>query len=442
MSVLSPSKTRRDPRRIANRGGSRERRAPKRPSRTGRFFERQCRRLVFRWLEGVRVGRLRLVEGSSERTFGNEDDGRPPAVLRVNDPEFYLSLVRGGDIGAGEAYFLGYWSSDDLVGLLRFFCRNAEVTGRFQRGLARLVTPAYKLVHRMRRNTIAGASRNIRAHYDLGNDFYAHFLDETLSYSSGIFRSPRSTLHDASVEKLDRICRKLRLKEEDRVIDVGCGWGGFALHAAKNYGCHVTGITIAREQFDYCERLVTEAGLDDRVTILLRDYRQATGQYDKLVSIEMIENVGHEFLDSFFKSCSDLLKPDGAMLLQAIHIPDQRYDRYRRSVDFIQQYVFPGGFLPSLGAVCVSVGKSGDMQPIHLEDITTHYAETLMHWRLRFLKNRDTIREMGYSEEFLRLWEYYLAYCETGFRERLLADSQMLFAKPECDRAALLGEAP
>jgi len=210
------------------------------------------------------------------------------------------------------------------------------------------------------------------------------------------------------------------------------------LHAAKNYGCHVTGITISKEQFEHTTRLVADKGLDERITILLKDYRHVTGQYDKLVSIEMIESVGREFLDTFFKSCSDLLKPEGAMLLQAIRMPDHRYDQYVGSVDFIQHYIFPGGFLPSLGAICQSIGKVTDLQPIHLEDMTADYADTLMNWRLRFLENADKIREMGYSEEFLRLWEYYLAYCETGFREKMLADAQIVFAKPESDRRELL----
>lgn len=438
MSVLSPSRTRRDPRRIANRGGLRDSRNPPPSSRTGHFLDETCRGLVFRRLEGVQLGRLRLVEEDGERVFGKEAEGEPPTVLRVRDPRFYRSLVLGGSIGAGEAYFLGYWTCDDLVGVLRFFCQNMAVTNRLERGWARLSVSVCKIVHWLRRNTIAGAHRNIRAHYDLGNDFYACFLDETMSYSAGIFPSPQSTLQEASVEKLDRICRRLRLKEGDRVIDIGSGWGGFALHAAKNYGCHVTGITIAREQYDYSRRLVAEAGLEDRITILLKDYRHVTGRFDKLVSIEMIENVGREFLDTFFKSCSDLLTPEGAMLLQVIRIPDQRYDRYLRSVDFIQQYVFPGGFLPSLGAICRSVGRATDMQPIYMDDLTRHYAQTLKEWRLRFLANIGRIRDMGYSEEFLRLWEYYLAYCETGFREMLLADSQILFAKPRCDRKALL----
>jgi cyclopropane-fatty-acyl-phospholipid synthase len=437
MSVLSPSGTRRDPKKIADRERHGARPSPKPPSRMGRAFDERCRKVVLRRFKSFRVGRLRLIEADEEIFFGPGGGDEPSVAIRVHDSRFYRSLVLGGSIGAGEAYFLGYWSTDDLVGVLRFFCRNMTVTNRLQRGLARLSKPMYRLVHRMRPNTIAGALRNIAAHYDLGNEFYSCFLDKTMSYSSGIFLSRESTLEDASVEKLDRICRRLRLRETDRVIDIGCGWGGFALHAATNYGCHVTGITISNEQYERTKRLVSEKGLDDRIAILLKDYRHVTGKFDKLISIEMIENVGRTFLDTFFKSCSDLLKPDGAMLLQAIRMPDHRYDQYVHSVDFIQQYIFPGGFLPSLGAICGSIGRVTDLQPILLEDMTADYADTLMYWRLRFLERIDKIREMGYAEEFLRLWEYYLAYCETGFREKLLADAQIVFAKPECDRRTL-----
>ena len=438
MPVLSASRKRRDLRRVAGREYQEKCSVPAPPSRLGKAFDARCRQVVLRWFNRARVGRLRLVEGKRVKEFGPGGGAVPPVVIRVHDTRFYRSLVVAGSIGAGEAFFLGYWSTEDLVGVLRFFCRDTAVTGRFQRSLARLTKPLYRLVHRMRRNTIAGALRNIAGHYDLGNDFYSRFLDKTMSYSSGIFLSEESSLEEASVEKLDRICRKLRLCESDRVIDIGCGWCGFALHAATNYGCHVTGITISKEQFEHDKRLVSEKGLDERITILLKDYRHVTGQFDKLVSIEMIENVGREFLDTFFQSCSNLLKPDGAMLLQAIRMPDQRYDQYVGSTDFIQQYIFPGGFLPSMGAICQSIAKETDLQPIHLEDMTEDYANTLMVWRLRFLEKADEIREMGYSEEFIRLWEYYLAYCETGFREKMLADAQIVFAKPECDRRTLL----
>ena len=340
--------------------------------------------------------------------------------------------VAGGSLGTAEAYILGHWDSDHLVELMRLFCRDTTVSGNLESKVARLVRPVQRLTHRLRKNSRRGSRRNIAAHYDLGDDFFSLFLDETMAYSCGVFPYPQSTLREASLDKFDRVCRKLRLCDDDHVMEIGSGWGGFAVYAARNYGCRVTTTTISRRQYEFTLNRVKEEGLSDRITVLCEDYRNLVGKFDKLVSIEMIEAVGHEYFDAYFKACSELLKPDGMMLLQAITIPNQRFDRYRRSVDFIQRYVFPGGCLPSLGAICGALGRVTDMRPVHLEDITAHYAQTLSHWRRRFNENIDNVRELGFSDEFLRLWEFYFCYCEAGFRERMIGNMQLLLCKPEC----------
>jgi len=394
------------------------------------------RRMVWRRLESLQGGSLVVDDLGVRRAFGASDADAIAARVTIRDPRFYRQLVLGGTLGAAEAYIRGHWTCDDLVSLVRLFCRNDALASGLERGLARLARLPAAFAHRMRRNTAAGGRRNISAHYDLGDDFFSLFLDETLAYSCATFPSAESTLLEASVAKFDRICQKLELKSTDHLIEIGTGWGGFALHAAQNYGCRVTTTTISRRQSEFARRRVDAAGLRDRVIVLGDDYRTLRGAYDKLVSIEMIEAVGWQYFDAFFRACSGLLKAEGLMLLQAIVIPDQRFDRYRRSVDFIQRYVFPGGCLPSLGAICASVGRASDLWLCDLEDITPHYAETLAHWRRRFAASLGEVRTLGFSEEFIRTWEFYFCYCEGGFRERMIGDVQMLFAKPRCRRAA------
>ncbi|HSW51639.1 MAG TPA: cyclopropane-fatty-acyl-phospholipid synthase family protein, partial [Sulfuricaulis sp.] len=296
---------------------------------------------------------------------------------------------------------------------------------------ARLTAPARKLFHWMNRNSRTGSRRNIAAHYDLGNEFFRLMLDETLMYSSAVFERPDMTLAEAQRARLDRICRKLALGPRDHVLEIGTGWGGFALHAATHYGCRVTTTTISREQYALAQERIAQAGLSDRVTVLLEDYRDLRGEYDKLVSIEMIEAVGHEYYETFFARCSALLKPDGLMLLQAITIADQRYEAARKSVDFIQRYIFPGSCIPSVSVMAQAVARATDMKLLHLEDIGPHYATTLRHWRERLYANADAVRQLDLSEEFLRMWEFYLCYCEGGFAERALGDVQLLLAKPQ-----------
>jgi cyclopropane-fatty-acyl-phospholipid synthase len=283
-----------------------------------------------------------------------------------------------------------------------------------------------------------GSRKNILAHYDLGNDFYALFLDPTMTYSCGIFEKAQSTLEEAAIAKYDRICKKLQLKPGDRVLEIGTGWGGFAVHAVRNYNVHVTTTTISDAQYQYAEARFREARLQGRITLLKKDYRDLRGQFDKLVSIEMIEAIGHHYFDTFFNVCSRLLHEKGMMVLQAITIQDQEFQRYVRSVDFIKRYIFPGSCLTSITAMAGSVARATDLKIFHLEDITPHYARTLNEWRRRFFDNIDQVRAMNFPETFLRMWEYYLCYCEGGFSERYIGDVQMLLTKPLCRREPLL----
>jgi cyclopropane-fatty-acyl-phospholipid synthase len=389
------------------------------------------RRLVLGRLEGLSRGRLVLREGSAEKAFGQRaaDSGLTVQVT-VHDRRFFGDLAFGGSLGAGEAYMQGYWSCDDLTGLVQLLLRNRDVLDGMDGGTARLTEPLARMFHWINRNTREGSRRNIAAHYDLGNEFFRLWLDPTMMYSAAIFERPEATLHEASVAKLDRICRKLALRPGDHVVEIGTGWGGFALHAAANYGCRVTTTTISREQYELARERVEAAGLGDRIELLLEDYRDLKGHYDKLVSIEMIEAVGHQFLDTYFSQCSRLLKDDGAMLLQAITMQDQRYAESLRSVDFIKRYIFPGSFLPSIAAIAGSVASCTDMKIFNLEDIGPHYATTLRRWREAFFARLDEVREQGYPEAFVRMWEYYLCYCEGAFLERAIGDVQVMLTKP------------
>jgi len=384
-------------------------------------------------LSAIRHGRLRLIDGDRENVFGDATPEYPvSATVIVHDPSFYRDVLFGGSVGAGEAYMGGRWSADDLAAVVRILVRNMEALSAMEAGVAGLLAPVRRAYHAIRRNTRSGSRANIAAHYDLGNDFFALFLDETMTYSCGIFERPTATLREASEAKYDRICRKLALGPGDRVVEIGTGWGGFAIHAAGRYGCRVDTATISRRQFELAERRVREAGLSDRVRLLLSDYRDLTGTYDRLVSIEMIEAVGHPYLPKFFETCGRLLAPHGAMALQAITIRDQAASAHRRSVDFIKRYIFPGSYIPSIAEMSACVARETDMQLCHLEDITAHYVLTLKTWRERFLAKAAEVRAMGYPESFVRMWEFYLAYCEGSFRERYNGNVQMIFRKPLC----------
>ncbi len=402
------------------------------------FLDGPAERAVRARLAGIEHGEITLVDGIRSERYGRRYAKCPLAVrLQVHDPRFWSEVAFGGSIGAGEAFMQGYWSVDDLTALVRILLRNRAVLDGLETGLARLVSPLQKGLHWVNRNTRQGSRRNIAAHYDLGNDFFQLFLDPTMMYSCAVFDAPTTTLEEAQRARLERICRKLDLKPSDHLLEIGTGWGGMAIHAAQHYGCRVTTTTISREQYELARERVAAAGLSDRVTLLLEDYRDLTGEYDKLVSIEMIEAVGEAYYDAYFGCCARLLKDDGLMLLQAITIADQRYEAARRSVDFIQRHVFPGSTIPSLTAMLGSITRASDLKLVHLEDIGPHYATTLRLWRENFFANLEEVRALGYPESFVRMWEFYLCYCEGGFEERALGDAQMLLAKPGNRRAPI-----
>lgn len=408
------------------------------PKPTG--LDRLARRKVLDRLGRIENGELLIREGSRSRTIGRRDaaDGLH-AEIRIQDPRFYSDVAFGGSIGAAEAYIRGYWEASDLTAVVRLLLRNRHVLEGMETGLARLTRPLQKVFHRINENSRRGSRRNIAAHYDIGNDFFQLWLDERMMYSAAVFEEPGMSLDEASTAKLDRLCRKLELGPEDHLLEIGTGWGGFAIYAAQHYGCRVTTTTISREQYELAQQRVSEAGLDDRITLLMKDYRDLDGQYDKIVSIEMIEAVGHKYFDTYFETCSRLLKPSGMMALQSITIADQRYAGALKSVDFIQRYIFPGGCLPSLTAMSDSLTRSSDMRIVHSEDIGPHYATTLAHWRDRFVDQLEAVRKQGYSADFIRLWKYYLGYCEGAFIERAIGNVQLLLAKPLNRRAPFLG---
>jgi len=389
-----------------------------------------ARRAVFSHLRKIERGSITVIEGTGQHVFGRP--GGLAATIMVHDPAFYTDMAFGGSIGAGEAYMAGFWSADDLTVLVRIIALNSRVLMDVERGLAAFAQPLHWLMHALRKNTQEGSRKNIEAHYDLGNDFYSLWLDRTMTYSCNIFERDDATLEEAATEKYDRICRKLALSRNDHVLEIGTGWGGFAVHAAKHYGCRVTTTTISRQQHDWAKELFGREGVADRVELLFEDYRDLRGKYDKLVSIEMIEAVGHHFLETYLKVCADRLKDNGMMALQTITIMDQAYEAHIRSVDFIRRYIFPGGFIPSIAAITRSMTKATDLRLFHLEDITPHYARTLGVWRERFLAHLDAVRKLGYPETFIRMWEYYLCYCEGAFHERYIGSAQMVLTKPDC----------
>ena len=329
-----------------------------------------------------------------------------------------------------EAYMDGRWACGAVVALVRIFVRSPDCMNATDGGLARFATAAHAFLRNLLPNSHGRARAHIAAHYDLGNDFFRLFLDETMTYSAGIFESPETTLREASIAKIDRLCRKLNLKPDDHLVEIGSGWGALALHAAGHFGCRVTTTTISREQFEWTRRRVDEAGLAHRVTVLKKDYRDLEGRFDKLVSVEMIEAVGRHHFDTFFRTCAQLLKPDGLMALQAIVISDQAYETARKTCDFIKKYIFPGSCIPSVTKMMDCVSRVTDFRPAGLEELTPHYARTLREWRRNFLTNLPAIRALGYPERFLRAWELYFCYCEGGFEERYIGSVQLLLAKP------------
>ena len=405
------------------------------PSWVGRIG----RRMMLGRLADFAQGELVVRDRGETHRFGAVTESCPISVeLEVLDGRFWGDAAFGGTVGAAEAYIRGYWRTSDLTGLVRLMVRNRAVMDRLEGGTALLSTPLRKLLHFANRNTRRGSERNIAAHYDLGNDFFALFLDPTMAYSCAIYPLPQSTLEEASLAKFDVVCRKLDLRPGEHLLEIGTGWGGLAIHAARHYGVQVTTTTISSEQYEYASAAVARAGLSDRITLLKQDYRELRGTYHKVVSIEMVEAVGHHFLEGYFRVLSALTREDGLVLLQAITIQDQMYEYALNAVDFIQRYVFPGGFVPSVTTLVDAARRATDMKLFHLEDIGPHYARTLRDWRHNLAANVQRARALGCTEEFLRLWEYYLCYCEGGYEERQLGNVHMLFAKPRCQRSPLV----
>jgi cyclopropane-fatty-acyl-phospholipid synthase len=391
-------------------------------------MNRIARLIVLRLLRGIHGGALTIVEGSERLTFG--EPAALQVTLEVHSPRFYRALLRGS-VGLCESYMDGLWECADLVALTRLAALNVSSLDNLRRVLAPVLIPLQRWMRWLRRNTIGRSRKQIAAHYDLGNELFALFLDPTMMYSCAVFEEPQSTLEEASLAKLQRVCDKLDLGPTDHVLEIGSGWGGFAVYAAQQHGCRVTTTTISQEQHAYATERVRHAGLEDRVTVLLEDYRALAGRYDKLVSIEMIEAVGWQNFPTYFRRCSELLAEDGAMLLQAIVIDDRAYEVEKAGKSFINTYIFPGGCLPSMEIISRCMARHTNLRQVHLEDITAHYAETLARWSERFAGASSRLGELGYDERFRRLWELYLCYCEGGFRERRIQDVQLLLAKPD-----------
>lgn len=393
-------------------------------------MEGLSRKAVHAILNRLSVGSLLLEEKGRTFHFGDKDDKRVAAVIRINDPAAFLTVLKDGSTGAGEAYMLGLWDSPDLLEVIRLFVLNMHTLQDMSRKQPLWRKGAGKLIHTLRKNSLGGSRRNISAHYDLSNRFFRLFLDPTMAYSSAIFKQENDTLEQASVNKFQHICEKLQLSEQDHLLEIGTGWGGLAMYAARYFGCRVTSTTISEEQYLHACECVKKEGLEDKITLLKKDYRELDGSFDKLVSVEMIEAVGVKYYDEYFRTCNRLLKPEGLMLIQAITISDQRFEQSVNHMDFIKRYIFPGGQLPSNAVIAEKVASQTDMQLIGMEDITLDYARTLNAWRQRFWKNIEEVRQLGSDDVFIRMWNYYLCFCEGGFLERVIHTGQFLLAKP------------
>lgn len=392
-------------------------------------FSKIYRQLVFSAFGKIHTGTLRIVEGNETTEFG---EGKSEAVIiHVHDMAMYRAFALNGSVGAAEAYIEGYWSTNALTKLIELFVLNQDVLDEFEKRFSWLTGFARKLKHRFNRNTQHQAKKNIAAHYDLGNELYRAFLSKEMLYSSAIFNCPSESLEQAQLNKLKAICERLDLQEGQSLVEIGTGWGALALYAAEHYNVHVTTTTISEEQHDYVAKLIEQKGLEGRVTLLKKDYRELQGRYDRLVSIEMIEAVGHEYLPGFFKKCSSLIKDDGLMLIQAITIADQRYEHYLKESDFIQQYIFPGGCLPSIEQMSKHLREQTDLVLHELHDIGLHYAHTLKHWQSRFIASWPTLDKTKFDERFYRLWNFYFSYCEGAFRQRATSTVHLIARKPK-----------
>ncbi|CAM3779444.1 MULTISPECIES: SAM-dependent methyltransferase [Pseudoalteromonas] len=387
------------------------------------------KKLVFGAFNSLKVGHITLVHGNEVVHFGDHQS-KLKVQLTVHDALMYKAFALSGSVGAGESYILGHWDCDNLTALIEIFAINQAELDAFEKKFAFFSNLYFRLNHFKNKNSQHGSKKNIVAHYDLGNDLYSSFLSTEMLYSCAVYPTKEATLEQAQSYKLDLICQQVDLQQGDTVIEIGTGWGAFAIHAATHYGCHVTTTTISDEQHAYVAQKIAELGLADKITLLKQDYRLLEGRYDKLVSIEMIEAVGHEFLPGFFQKCNALLKDSGAMLIQAITIGDQRYQHYLKNSDFIQQYIFPGGCLPCIDEMNKQIKQQTDMVVHSIKDIGVHYARTLADWRTRFIASWPEIDKVKFDQRFYRLWLFYLAYCEGAFRTRATSTVHLVARKP------------
>lgn len=399
--------------------------------------QKTARNIAFSCLCKLQVGSLTVIESFSDEPalrvreqFGKPKEGQPSAIIEVKNPAFYARLLKGGSIAAGEAYMDGWWDSPNLTQLMELMALNLSALDSIESRSSLLSKLAYQVSHWLNRNTVANSAKNIEAHYDLSNDLYQTFLDTRMLYSSAVFNDDSDSLEQAQINKMERLCQQLKLTANDSVIEIGTGWGAMAIYMAETYGCHVTTTTISEQQYQYAKQAIEEKGLTDRITLLKKDYRLLEGEFDKLVSIEMIEAVGKQFLTSYIQKCQSLLKPGGLMAIQAITIADQRYDYYSNNVDFIQKYIFPGGFLPSITALTQATTKHSDLVLRDLFDIGPDYARTLSHWYERFNIAQEQVYKLGFDERFIRMWNYYFCYCEGGFRAKSISTVHMTFQRP------------
>ena len=402
------------------------------PSRS--LGSRMARQLVFQALRKLKAGRLLVCEDNQEYYFGENGDTDLVARIDVHNSDAWQVILTRGSIGSGETWMNGDWTSPDLCAVTRLFVRNRDVLNTLDGSGSFVARLAMRAVHHLNRNTLEGSRRNISAHYDLSNDFFQLFLDPTLMYSSAIYAHPQQSLEAAAIHKLDVVCQSLQLQASDHLLEIGSGWGGLAMHAAQHYGCRVTSVTISAEQYALARQRIETAGLSDRITLLLKDYRELCGaewqgRFDKLVSIEMIEAVGADFQKDYFRICSGLLKPGSLALIQAITIREDYYEAYLNDTDFIRHYIFPGGCLPTLERMDKLTREHTDLRLAQTRDLTLDYARTLRDWYQRCLQQRDAIARLGFDDRFFRMWEFYLCYCEGGFREGATQTYQVVFNK-------------
>jgi cyclopropane-fatty-acyl-phospholipid synthase len=406
-------------------------------------LQKLAKKAVLSQLKKLHTGKIIIRDGDDILEFGSSEFSALAGELEILDNSAYVDILTGGSIGAAESYMTGDWITEDLAGLMKVMVRNMDVLDAMEGGLVNLISkPFLKWFHYLNQNSAKGSRRNIAAHYDLGNDLFEQFLDPTMMYSSGIFPTADTTMEQASNYKLKTICDSLKLTHTDRVVEIGTGWGGFALYAAKHYGCHVTTTTISEEQFKWAQQAVIREGLEDKITLLKQDYRllidRNENKFDKLVSIEMIEAVGAKYFDTYFETVSQLLKPNGLALIQSITIEDQRFEGALKNVDFIQRYIFPGSCIPSIQSILTATKKSTDLNLVNLNDFGQDYSRTLNSWLKQFNKNEEAITALGYSEDFKRMWRFYLSYCEGGFAERAIGVSHLLLAKPEYKHESII----